>query len=296
MSRTPPFETALVLALGIFWGLNWPTVKVLLTVFPPFTLRAIGLGLGTVGLAALAAAMHQSLLPRRDELAHLIATGLLTVLGFNVFTAFGQLFTETSSAVIVAFTMPMWAALLAVIFLGERLSLNRVLALLLGMLGLAVLVHGDLEKFVASPAGPVCMLAAALSWAAGTVALKARDWSIAPLARATWLVGVSAPFAALGAVLFEQPLSQSLPATPLFLVLVYHVIFPMIVCHAAWVSLVGRLPASVAAVATLLIPVVGVASAGLLLGDDLSASKLLALALVLTSVALTFANFGASSR
>lgn len=296
MNRTPPFETALVLALGIFWGLNWPTVKVLLTVFPPFTLRAIGLGLGTIGLAALAAAMHQCLLPRRDELVQLIATGLLTVLGFNVFTAFGQLFTETSSAVIVAFTMPMWAALLAVIFLGERLSLNRVLALLLGMLGLAVLVHGDLEKFAASPAGPACMLAAALSWAAGTVALKARDWSIAPLARATWLVGVSAPFAALGAVLFEQPLSQSLPTTPLFLVLVYHVIFPMIVCHAAWVSLVGRLPASVAAVATLLIPVVGVASAGLLLGDDLSASKLLALALVLTSVALTFANFGASSR
>jgi drug/metabolite transporter (DMT)-like permease len=296
MARPVSFEFALVLALGVFWGLNWPTVKILLAVLPPFTLRATGLTLGAIGLAALALAMRQSLVPRREELMPLLVAGLLSIFGFNVMAAFGQLVTETSSAVIVAFTMPMWAAALSVFVLDERLTTNRVLALVVGMAGLAVLVAGDLAGFAASPAGPLCMLAAALSWAAGTVALKARDWSIAPMARATWLVGVSAPFAAAAAFLFEEPPGLGDLSARSLLVLGYHVIFPMIICHAAWVSLVGRLPVSMAAIGTLLIPVVGVASAALILGDELTASKLVALLLVLCSVALTFARGGASSR
>ncbi len=296
MARVVSLEFALVIALGVFWGLNWPTVKVLLAIIPPFTLRAIGLTLGAVGLAVLAVAMRQSLAPARADLFPLAVAGILSILGFNVMAAFGQLMTETSSAVIVAFTMPMWAALFSVLYLGETLTPNRVLSLAIGMAGLAVLVHGDVAAFVARPAGPLCMLAAALSWAAGTVALKARRWSISPIARAAWLVGLSAPFAILAAILFEDWQTASDLTPSLGLVLAYHVVFPMIVCHAVWVSLVSRLPAYVAAIGSLLIPVVGVASAALFLGDRLTGSKLLALTLVLASVALTFWPAGASSR
>ena len=235
-------------------------------------------------------------MPQRREVFPLIVAGLLSILGFNVLTAFGQLLTETSSAVIVAFTMPMWAALFSVVILGETLSANRLLALVLGMGGLAVLVYGEVDKFVLAPAGPLFMLGAALSWAAGTVALKAWTWSIGAIARAAWMVGVSAVPTIVCAFVFEAPLEQAALSLPVSAVLVYHIAFPMIVCHAVWVSLVGRLPASVAAIATLLIPVVGVVSAALLLGDDLSAGKLIALALVLLSVALTFVQWGGSSR
>ena len=192
--------------------------------------------------------------------------------------------------------MPMWAALLSVLVLGEMLAANRVLALVLGMGGLGVLVFGEVDKFIAAPAGPMFMLGAALSWAAGTVALKAWSWSIGAIARAAWMVGVSAVPTTIGAFLFEAPAGQAALSLPVLAVLVYHIAFPMIVCHAVWVSLVGRLPASVAAIATLLIPVVGVVSAALLLGDALGAGKLIALLLVLLSVALTFFQLGGSSR
>ena len=296
MNRILSIEFALVIALGIFWGLNWPTVKILLTELPPWTLRSLGLGFGTIGLAALATAMGQSLKPKRQELMQLIIAGLLSILGFNILTAFGQLLTETSSAVIVAFTMPMWAALFSVIFLHEAFSKARALALLIGMAGLCVLVYGDLSTFIASPGGPLFMLGAALSWAAGTVVLKARDWTIGPVARATWMVGVSVPPTIIGAFLVEAPPDQPMLSWPILWVLVYHIVFPMVVCHAVWVTLVGRLPASIAAIGSLLIPVVGVASSVVLLGDALTISKLAALTLVLVSVALTFAKFGASSR
>ncbi|MGI9409095.1 MAG: DMT family transporter [Hyphomicrobiaceae bacterium] len=296
MPRIITYEFVLVIALGVFWGLNWPSVKVLLTELGPWTLRAIGLSFGAAGLAVWAMIVKQSLVPRPSEIIPLLVAGLLSILGFNVLTAFGQLLTETSSAVIVAFTMPMWAALFSVLILAEMLTMNRLLALVLGMCGLAVLVFGEVEKFVQAPAGPLFMLGAALSWAAGTVALKSWTWSIGAIARAAWMVGVSAVPTVICAFVFEAPAEQAALSLPVLAVLVYHIGFPMIVCHAVWVSLVGRLPASVAAIATLLIPVVGVISAALLLGDELGTGKLVALSLVLLSVALTFFQWGGSSR
>ena len=90
MNRILTIEFVLVIALGVFWGLNWPSVKVLLKELPPWTLRSLGLGFGTIGLAALAIAMEQSLRPRREELMQLIVAGLLSILGFNMLPAFGQ--------------------------------------------------------------------------------------------------------------------------------------------------------------------------------------------------------------
>ena len=280
----------LVLVIGAFWGLNWPAVKTILGEIPPWTLRALGFTLGAALLAGIARVCGQPLLPPRSERWPLAAAGLLTVFGFNVLTAFGQLHTETSRAAIIAFTMPMWAAALSVPFLGERMTPNRVASLALGMLGLAALLQADLAGLLADPVGPLCMLAAAVSWAAGTVALKRREWSVRPVARAAWMVGCSAPPAIAAAFVAESPAAIPWPSTTVLLVLAYHVVFPMVVCHAAWVSLVGGLPASVAAIGTLLIPVVGVFSAVALLGDPLTAAKLAALALVLASIALTFAR------
>ena len=281
-------EIALIVLIGLFWGLNWPAVKVLLGSFPPLTLRAIGFTLGALLLFALAKGRGERLALSRPETGPLILAGLLTVMGFNVLTAFGQLQTETGKAAIVAFTMPVWAALLAVPVLGERLTRGTVLALALGLAGLAVLLGGDLAGFRAAPFGPLIMLGAALSWAAGTVCLKARAWTCGPLARTAWMVAVSALPTLSLALLVEWPEEgwSSLRAPPagILAVLAYHVLFPVVFCYAAWSVLVQRLPAAVAAVATLLIPVVGVLSAALLLGDSLPPYKLAALVLVLSAI------------
>jgi len=283
-------DVALVVIIGVFWGLNWPAVKTILGEIPPWTLRALGFTLGAVLLAGLARACGQSLLPQRSQRWPLTVAGLLTVFGFNVLTAFGQLHTQTSRAAIIAFTMPMWAAALSVAFLGERMSALRAASLALGMLGLAALLQEDFAGLLRDPVGPLCMLGAALSWAAGTVALKRREWSVRPIARAAWMVGCSAPPAIAAAFIAESPASIPWPSATVALVLAYHVLFPMVVCHAAWVSLVGGLPASVAAIGTLLIPVVGVFSAIALLGEPMTTARLVALALVLSSIALTFAR------
>ena len=218
---------------------------------------------------------------------HMVITGLLVIFGFNVFTALGQLLIETSKAAIIAFTMPAFTAVFAAIFLGERLGARSLIALAIGMAGLAVLASEDFSALIAEPLGPVVMLLAALSWALGTVALKARTWSLPPLALTVWFFAVSGVACWPLVLIFEPPWHQSWPTAPVLWTLGYHTFGPMVVCYALWTTMVGRTSATIAAIATLMVPVVGVASAVILLGDPMTWQKILSLSMILTSIFLT---------
>jgi drug/metabolite transporter (DMT)-like permease len=179
----------------------------------------------------------------------------------------------------------MWAALMSAAFLGERIGINKLVSLTLGMGGLAVLLFSDSPEYFEKPAGFIVMLGAAVSWAAGTVLLKARDWPPHPIARSAWLVGISALPAMAGAIAFEHPWTLEPPTPAVIAVMAFHVIGPVAICYAAWTVLIARLPASTAAIATLLIPVVGVLSSSVLIGDQLTPSRLAALGMIVASVA-----------
>ena len=110
------------------------------------------------------------------------------------------------------------------------------------------------------------------------------------------MLAISAPPAVLGAVLVERPWDLPVPSTQVLLVFAYHVLFPMVWCHYAWVTLVASLPAPVAAIGTLMIPVVGVVSAILLLGEPPAVQKFVALALVVSAVAMVLIVPGLKAR
>jgi drug/metabolite transporter (DMT)-like permease len=276
----------LILGIGLFWGLNWPAVKIALSEIPPWTLRTLGLGCGAAILLLAARLNGHSLAVPRGERGPLILAGCLTVAGFNLLSAFGQLHMPASRAAIIAFTMPAWATLLSAVFLRDPLTLNRLASLALGMAGLALLVAPDLRALEAAPLGPMFMLGAALSWAAGTVLIKRVPWTIPTLVLAAWQVAAAVVPIAIGALVLERPFDLAWPSPPVAVALTFHILLPMAFCHYAWMGIVARYPAPVAAIATLLIPVVGVVSSVLILGETAGPREVGALALVLASVAL----------
>jgi drug/metabolite transporter (DMT)-like permease len=68
--------------------------------------------------------------------------------------------------------------------------------------------------------------------------------------------------------------------------LTYLIAFPMIYCHWAYFTLVRIFPASVAAISTLAIPVVGVFSSALILDETVGFSEIVALILVVSALAI----------
>lgn len=272
---------------ALFWGLNWPAVKILLTAASPWTLRAVGLFCGALLLAAFTLFSRQSLKIPRGAWGTVAVAGLLNVAGFNIFAVFAQLSMPTSRAAILTFTMPFWATLFAWIFLKEPIDRLRAASLTLGACGLVILSSTFWPEIQAGhlPFGLVYVLGAAISWAAGTVYLKAFPIAAAPLAVTTWQVVVAAVVCSLGMWMFETP-HLDLSEPKIMAAFAYHVALPQAAAYVLWFSLIRHVSSSTASLGTLLVPVFGVIGSVLILGDRPSAVDVAGFMLLFAAVQL----------
>ncbi|GAB4037859.1 MAG: DMT family transporter [Rubrivivax sp.] len=95
------------------------------------------------------------------------------------------------------FTMPIWAAALAVLFLGERMSGRKWIAVLLGLVGVAVIVRPGTD---ALDAGQLIALAAALGFAVSVVLVKSLTRTDAAVAISFWMLVVQSAIGLLPAL------------------------------------------------------------------------------------------------
>src|SRR5689334_16476309 len=158
-----------LLCLG--WGGTWPMMRIALTDIPPFSMRVGGLILGVATLTIAALLQRRDLrVPNLRTWGHLCMASLFNIIAFSVCTPFAQLAADTSRVAILVYTMPIWATLLALPVLGERLTVTRAFALGLCVAGMAVLIEPLATHGL--PLGLLLALGAAVGWAAGTVYLK----------------------------------------------------------------------------------------------------------------------------
>lgn len=268
--------------LALLWGLNWPAVKTVLAEVAPWTLRTTGMGLGALLLFGLACLRGQSLRVPRAHWPRLLAAGVLTVAAFNLLVAFAQLSGSTSRAAIVTFTMPVWAIALAWPVLGERPDARRWAALALGVAGLLILA-APIVRAGTLPAGIVYSLGAGFCWAAGLVFIKRFPVDAAPLSSTAWQLLVGAVTAGIGMLAVEGvPVPKALSAAA-SVALAFHVVLATALAYFIWFEVMTRLPAGVAALGTLMVPVVGVSSAMWLLGERPSPFDLAGFGLILAA-------------
>ncbi len=276
----PPSGYVLLSALTLFWGLNWPMAKIVLGEIPVWTFRSLCLVVGGCALLAIARLGGRSLRVPTSEIRPLLLCALFNIVGWHLFSGYGISLIESGRAAIIAFTMPIWAAMMGWFVLGERLTLSGVFGLGLGVLGLAVLVGPDLGSLGSAPLGSLFMLGAAVSWAAGTVFMKRFRWSIPVGVLAGWQLTAGAVPVVLGALIFEQIPSPAAISVEVWLALAYVLAMPMVFCHWAWFKIVRLFPATMAAAGTLAIPVVGVISGAVVLGEPVGWREIVALLLV----------------
>ena len=276
----------LLASLSLFWGLNWPGMKIILSEMTVWWFRGSCLIAGGSILLLISALSGNRWSIRLSEIVPVITCGTFAILGWMVFSAYGVTLLPAGRAAIIAFTMPLWATLFAAALLGEPITKTKIAGLALGILGLGVLIGPDVFVFRRAPAGAVFMLLAALSWAFGTVLFKRGRWKIPVITNVAWQLLFSAV-----PVLFIAVITEPLPevanfSTRALLALGYIYLFPMSFCQWAYFKTVNLLPASVAAIGTLLVPVVGVYSGHLVLGETVGIAEFVALGCVLAALAL----------
>src|SRR6185312_15569480 len=117
----------LVVLMGFGWGFNWIAARFILEWLPPWTMRTLGIALGALTLFTAASVMRVALFVPRGQRLHVVAAGVFNVLIFNVCSAYAQVYGTTSRAIVIAYSMPIWSALLSHFFLKEKLDTTKFL-------------------------------------------------------------------------------------------------------------------------------------------------------------------------
>ncbi len=273
----------LVVLMGFAWGINWIAARIILTALPPWTMRALGIGLGDLTLFAAAAIAGAGLAVRRGERWKVLVAGFFNVAAFGVGSAYAQIYGTTSRAIVIAYSMPIWSALLAHFVLREKLNAVKLGALALCATGLAILIV-PLAR-TGFPLGALIALGCAWSWAAGTIFLKWAKLHTATLTSAAWQL-LFGWLMLMGGMLLFEGLPQLSPL-PLNVVawIGYNGFIGMGLAYFLWFVVIARLPATTASLGTLLVPVVGVTGSALMMGERPSISDMVGFACVFGAAA-----------
>ncbi|WP_137391159.1 DMT family transporter [Rhodoligotrophos defluvii] len=276
---------AYLLVTAVGWGLNWPLIKVILRELPPLFARGSSGLAAAVLLALIAVGRGESLKVPPGDWRRLGIASALNVFGWMGFATLSMMSLTVAESALIVYTVPIWATLLAWPLLGTLPSMRGFVALAMAMAGIVVLFS---DKGISLGAGKVggisWALAAAISFALGAVTAK-RPIRLPPIALTAWQVGLACvPMTLLG-LLIEQPdLTGASLST--WLAVGYMALVPMGLCYLSWFATLRALPPGAAATGTLLVPIIGIISAALLIGEPLGAREIIALILTLAGVAL----------
>ena len=271
--------------ITLVWGFNWAAMKVALAEVSPLTFRTICLAAGSGVLFAVLKASGQALAIPRGQWRRLAVLAFFTITCWNVLVVYGLRQIPSGRAAILAYTMPAWAIPLSVVFLGERMTARKLIGLLLGMAGMALLVGQEFARLAGAPAGALLVLGASWSWAIGTVLQKKLPLQ-APVAAVTaWMMLVGGIPIYAGALALEDIGAVARIGLWPALAIAYNVFFAFAFAYWAWIKLATSVSVTTFSLGMLMTPVVGVFSGMLVLGEQPGVVEFAALALVIGSLA-----------
>jgi drug/metabolite transporter (DMT)-like permease len=276
----------LTVALALFWGLSWPLMKLGLTEMEPMRFRSFTVGFGSLGLFLIAMASGASVRITRQAFWRIAGVALFSTTAWSICMAYGLRMMESGRAVIIAYTFPVWSVPISAWLLKEPLTPRRWMGLALGMGGLLLLLGDEIYAVGRAPLGALLMFATATCWAFGTILAKKWSTGMPASAFTAWvnLIGV-APLIVLSIVFESGPFHPFGGTLGPMLATIYALLFASLICQWAWFKLVSITTATVASLAILSVPIVGVFFGTIVLGEVPRPTDYLALLLVVASLA-----------
>ena len=169
---------AVIAISGALWGLYWIPVRFLED-------RGVGVVWMTLGLFLVALAMFVPVLVRHPPARavftpRMLVTGLLTGGSFVLYSV-SIVLTEVVTTILLFYLSPVWATVLGRLLLGERFTVSRLAALVLGLGGLWVVLGGESGLPLPRNLGDWCALTSGVTWAFGTLRVH-QDAAVSPIA------------------------------------------------------------------------------------------------------------------
>jgi len=278
-------EASLLLAV-LFLGTNPVAVKVAVAEFPPFPFVAMRFILAGLLLLALVALLEpRDGRPGRRDLLSLVGVGLVGVGANNIAFTLGVSMTTASETALIYAAVPIWGILLGLALGLERPTRWGILGVCLAFLGVAVVVYGGLAGST-SLLGNLLVVVATVCWGSYAVLSLPLLRRYSPLVVAAYTM----LFGGLGALPLALPgfldAGWADASGRAWEALAYSTLLVAAFGFWAWQRGVSQVGANRVLVYQYLITLVGVAAGVILLGESLTANKVLGGAVILLGVYL----------
>lgn len=278
-------QKLLLVLLTLVWGLNWPVMKLGVTGFPPLTFRTLCMW---IGLPVLWAFLMWRRTPMRIAREHWRELLVLTVFNMLFWHTLAILAIQTLSsgrAAILGYTMPVFSAVLGAVWFSQRLSARAWAGVSAAAGGVLLLLWHEFTALAGKPQGVAMMLVAAATWALGTQLLRRTRIPAPTLAISFWMLVLTTAWMTVAAVLFESS-RWVMPTPTVWGAIGYNAIGVFAFAQVVWLSLARDLPPIASTLSVMMIPVLGVFSGALWLGERLHWQDWAAVALVLLAIAM----------
>jgi len=274
------------LTVCIVWGTTYLAIRVGVMELPPFLFggtRFLIAGLLLGGIAFVAGLRF----PRAaEEWVVLAIGGVMLLLGGNGMLVWAEQYVDAGAASIYVVTVAIWSALFDALVPGGTVPFTWRLAagLLIGLLGAVVLTGTTPHQLMTTDLrGPLVLLGASASWGLGSVLLKRRPSGASALSQAA--VEMVAGGLTLLALSFATGEHLRLPISrTAWFSFAYLVVFGSIVGYTAYAYALNHAPATIVGTYAYVNPVVAVLLGWLLLHEEMSARKLLGMAVIIGAV------------
>lgn len=285
-------DVLLAMLVVVAWGLNFVVIKVGLHNMPPLMLA---------GLRFVLVAFPAILFVARPKVP------LRLLLGYGLTISFGQfafLFCAikfgmpAGLASLVLQAQAFFTIILGAGVFGERLQIKQLVGITLAVVGVLVLIESSLNGQHVPLLGFLLTLAGAFCWACGNIFNKKimqHRSRPAIMSLVVWSALIPIVPFMVASLIFDGPalMLQSVVSIDFttLLSLVYLAFVATILGYGIWGTLLGRYETWRVAPLSLLVPVVGMASAALLLGETLSALQLVGAVLVMAGLYINVFGF-----
>jgi drug/metabolite transporter (DMT)-like permease len=284
MHRLNRRQFVTLVLLTLVWSVNWPVMKMGVTGYPALTFRTLSIWLGLPVLAlALVLLKVPFRLPRRHwrELAWLTLTNMLV---WNVCIILAVRTLSSGRAAILGYTMPIFSALIGAALFSTRLPLRAWGGVAAAGVGVVLLLQDELSQLAGRPLGLALALTAAASWALGTQLLRRTKIDVPTLTLSFWMTALTALGLTALSVLFERD-GWRMPDTATGWAIVYNAVMIFGFAQPAWFFLARGLPPIASTLSVMLIPVLGVLSGAIWLGETVHWQDGVAVALIMVAIA-----------
>ncbi len=288
-------EWILLVLLTLFWGINWPIMKIGVREFPPLTFRTLGMLLGLPAIWIAARMQKASLRIPPGQIKTVIWLAIPNVLLWHVFLILGVRMLPSGRAAILGYTMPVWAVLCGMLFFGERVTRIAWIGVGCALAGALLLLSSAFYTLSGQPLGSLLVLTAAASWGYGTVLMKRTHIDMPTISLTFWMLALTMVMMAIASIVFESA-AWRLPNAAESGAILYNAAIVFGFAHVVWFHLARTLPPIASSLSVMMIPVLGVFSGAWLLNETPHWQDYGAMLLILAAMSTVLLKPGASAR